>query len=306
MTERVVQEHIICPGDSFSMRVALNPVVSHIVLQLRFGGLFSGLSLGGRCQMHMVFQQIREGERIYASRETPDIFRGAYPKFKVYGRENIPPSGPLVAIANHPPAWVLGHMGQFFVIANEITEGRRAIDNRELRETGVLMQKGLSTGNSFVDETSARLYSRAAKCFVNWEAVDIPQFKNGQIINNQRLPRSTVTNVLEGGALLVLAQGTNRKDMFFSDSAGEFLFGLQKLSERQTLREKREVNIQLLPIRIVPTGRKIGPLRFQSTEAYIGQAIPLREFRGDINGFVQEHMAILGNEKYIPDSSTNL
>lgn len=262
-----------------------NVFVARVMASVASRMLDDGLTSDRRDLLKKLIERACRGEKVSISRELPLVYQGASLKIEVDGQNNIPSSGPTVIIGNHVRGGPLLSNGQFVETAKQGYDARFNVQEEEIREPFVIMQKGL--GGWIGKRYATGIFYKIAANSLGCEIVTIPKFGNGrdnkelEVVNHQGLRPLTVKRIADGGAALWLPQGTHRDpdDLHFPENKGTRF--LTKIYDEAP-------DAQLVPVRSIPDSHG-------NVKIVFGPAIGISEVleRGAINYFAQEHIAPL-------------
>src|SRR3990167_11452149 len=188
-----------------------NVLVAHAIAFAAGRMLDDGLTSDGRNLLYKLVVKACRGERVSIGRELPHVYQGANFKIEVDGQNNIPSSGPTVIIGNHVRGGPLVSNGRFLETAKQGYDARFDVQEEEIREPFVIMQKGL--GGWIGRRYGTGIFYNIAANSLDCEIVAIPRFgkykdkKEFEVINNQRLRSITFQRIAAGGAALWLPPG---------------------------------------------------------------------------------------------------
>ena len=257
-----------------------NALVAHTIAYIVDRKLGLGLNPNGRKLLKQLVVKACRGEKVSLSKEVPLVYQGANLTIEVDGQEHIPSSGPTIFIGNHTRGGPMDSMGQFFEMAKEGYNARLNVQDEEVREPFVIMQRGLEKGK-LIRYFSGIFYEIAGRS-LNCEIVAIPRYnKEGEIINGQNLKQNAIQRIVNGGASLWFPQGRHRDpdDLRFPEiKATGFL---KRVSDE-------DQHIQLVPVRSIPDSQG-------NIKVIFGLAVSISEVvkKGGINYFTQNHIAPL-------------
>jgi len=262
-----------------------NVLVAHAIAFAAGRMLDDGLTSDGRNLLYKLVVKACRGERVSISRELPFAYQGANLKIEVDGQNNIPSSGPTIIIGNHVRGGPLLSNGQFVETAKQGYDARFDVQEEEIREPFVIMQKGL--GGWIGRRYGTGIFYNIAANSLGCEIVAIPRFgksgdnKEFEVVNYQGLRSITIKRIIDGGAALWLPQGTHREpdDLRFPEKKGTGF--LTKIYDE-------DHDVQLVPVRSIPDSHG-------NVKIVFGPAVSISEVleRGAINYFAQKHIAPL-------------
>ncbi|OGH29691.1 MAG: hypothetical protein A3F30_02055 [Candidatus Levybacteria bacterium RIFCSPHIGHO2_12_FULL_37_12] len=262
-----------------------NALVAHVIAFVADRILGDGLTSDGRDLLYKLVVRACRGERVSISREVPLVYQGATLKIEADGQNNIPSFGPTMLIGNHTRGGPLLNNGQFIEMASQGYHARRGVQEEEIREPFVIMQKGL--GGWVVKRYATEFFYKMAASALNCEIVTIPRFgknkdnKEVEIVNHQGLRPIATQRIIDGGAALWLPQGTHREpdDLRFPENKGTGF--LRKIYDEDRY-------VQLVPVRSIPDSNR-------NVKIVFGPAVGISEVikGGGINYFAQNHIASL-------------
>ena len=270
------------PRQPFLIR---NALIAHAIA---FGArriLDDGLTSDGRDLLYKLIVRACRGERVSIGRELPLAYQGASLKIEVDGQNNIPPSGPTVIIGNHVRGGPLISNGQFIETAKQGYDARCDVQEEEIREPFVIMQKGL--GGWIGKRYATGIFYNIAANSLDCEIVERPRFGKGkdkkefEVVNNQRLRSITFQRIADGGAALWLPQGAHR-------DSDDFRFPERKGTGFLTKIYNEVPDAQLVPVRSIPDSRG-------NIKVVFGPAVDIGDVvaNGGINYFAQNHIVPL-------------
>ena len=238
-----------------------------------------GFSPEGHKLLRQLVVKTWKGTKVSIAREVSRTYQGADLTIEVDGQEHIPASGPTIFIANHTRGGPLDSIGQFFEMMRVGYDARLDVEDDEIREPFLIVQRGLAKGK-IVQYLSGIFYDIVGNS-LGCEIVAIPRYnKDGEIINGQNLKPGTIRRIVDGGSSLWLPQGRHRDpdDLRFPEKATGFL---KKINRRDRF-------TQLVPVRSVPDSHR-------NIKIVFGPAVEISHVvaNGGINYFAQNHIAPL-------------
>lgn len=260
-----------------------NYLMAHAIAFAADRILKKGITPEGRELLKTYVVRACYGGRVSISKELPLVYEGSELQIEVEGQENIPSWGPSVYVGNHIRGGPLWNNAQFIEMAKQGYESRVDVEDEEVREPFVIMQRGLG-GWAIKRYTTGIFYNLAANA-LNCEIVSIAKFDKSkinedgtEITNHQGLSPTAVQRIVDGGASLWLPQGTHRdpEDLRFPEHKGTGF--LRKINERDR-------HVQLVPVRSIPD-------QMGNVKIVFGPAVDTDYIvaKGGINYFAEYHI----------------
>jgi len=257
-----------------------NVLVAHAIAFATDKILREGLSPDGRKLLKQFVVKAWMGTKVSIAKDISRLNQESSLDIEVKGQEYIPSSGPTIFVANHTHGGPLNNIGQFFEMVKEGENARFNVDNDQVREPFIIVQRGLGKAR-LMRLLSGVFYDIVAENSFGCEIVAIPKHNDsGEIINGQNLRPAAIERIIDGGASLWLPQGREREpdDFRFPEKATGFL---KRINERDGF-------TQLVPIRSIPDQQGNIKIVF-GTPVDINHVVA----NGGINYFAQNHIAPL-------------
>ncbi len=256
-----------------------NVLVAHAIAFATDRIMREGLSPDGRKLLRQFVVKAWMGTKVSTAKDISRLNRESSLGIEVKGQEHIPSSGPTVFVANHTYGGPLNNIGQFFEMVKEGANARFDVDNEQVQEPFIIVQRGIGKAR-LMRLLSGVFYDIVGNSF-GYEIVGIAKYDgSGEIINGQNLRDAAIDRIIDGGASLWLPQGREREpdDLRFPEKATGFL---KKIDDEDRF-------VQLVPIRSIPDSR--GNIR-----VVFGQSVDINHVvaNGGINYFAQKHIAPL-------------
>ncbi|OGD98081.1 hypothetical protein A3A49_00415 [Candidatus Curtissbacteria bacterium RIFCSPLOWO2_01_FULL_38_11b] len=264
-----------------------NALVAHAIAFVADRILKSGITLEGRELLKNLIIRACHGGRVSISRELPFIYKESELRIEVDGQQFIPSFGSTVFIGNHTRGGPLWNNAQYIEMAKQGYDMRVDVEDEEIREPFVIMQKGL--GGWFGKRYATGIFYNLAASALNCEIVSIAKFDRNkhnrdgkEIINHQGLSPTAVQRIIDGGASLWFPQGRHR-------DPNDFDFPERKANGFLGKVHDRDRHVQLVPLRSIPDSKG-------NIKIVFGQSVDIGHVvaSGGINYFAQKHIVPLG------------
>ena len=256
-----------------------NVLVAHAIAFATDRIMREGLSPDGRRLLKQFVVKAWMGTKVSIAKDISRLNQESSLRIEVEGQEHIPSSGPTIFVANHTYGGPLNNIGQFFEMVKEGENARFDVDNDQVREPFIIIQRGIGKAR-LMRSLSGVFYDIVGNSF-GCEIVAIPKHdEQGEVVNKQNLGKKAIQRIADGGASLWLPQGRESEawDFRFPEKATGFL---KRINEG-------DCSTQLVPVRSIPDSHG-------NIKVVFGPAVDVNHVvsNGGINYFTQKHIAPL-------------